>query len=70
MFPKTRQDLVAAGGIGMRNLGLPCEVPIEVGLVLMQDGKPISALCVSVMASDHDGEVATAGGGCDQITLW
>ena len=58
---KVFQDLVAGGGIGMRILGLPGAVPIEGGLVLMQDGKLIGAIGVSGMASDQDGVVAKAG---------
>ena len=60
-FPKAFQDLVAGGGMGMRILGLPGSVPIEGGLVLMQDGKLIGAIGVSGMASDQDGVVAKAG---------
>ena len=45
----------------MRILGLPGAVPIEGGLVLMQDGKLIGAIGVSGMASDQDGVVAKAG---------
>ena len=58
---KVFQDLVAAGGMGLRILGLPGAVPIEGGLVLMQDGKLIGAIGVSGMASDQDGVVAKAG---------
>ena len=58
---KVFQDLVAGGGLGMRILGLPGAVPIEGGLVLMQDGKLIGAIGVSGMASDQDGVVAKAG---------
>lgn len=58
---KVFQDLVAAGGLGMRILGLPGAIPIEGGLVLMQDGKLIGAIGVSGMASDQDGVVAKAG---------
>ena len=58
---KVFQDLVAGGGMGMRILGLPGAVPIEGGLVLMQDGKLIGAIGVSGMASDQDGVVAKAG---------
>ena len=45
----------------MRILGLPGAVPIEGGLVLMQDGKLIGAIGVSGMASDQDGVVPKAG---------
>ena len=58
---KVCQDLVAGGGLGMRILGLPGAVPIEGGLVLMQDGKLIGAIGVSGLASDQDGVVAKAG---------
>ena len=58
---KVFQDLVAGGGMGMRILGLPGAIPIEGGLVLMQDGKLIGAIGVSGMASDQDGVVAKAG---------
>ena len=58
---KVFQDLVAGGGMGMRILGLPGAVPIEGGLVLMQDGKLIGAIGVSGIASDQDGVVAKAG---------
>ena len=46
--------------MGMRILGLLGAVPIEGGLVLMQDGKLIGAIGVSGMASDQDGVVAKA----------
>ena len=45
----------------MGNLEPPGAVPIEGGLVLMQDGKLIGAIGVSGMASDQDGVVAKAG---------
>ena len=45
----------------MRILGLLSAVPIEGGLVFMQDGKLIDAIGVSGMASDQDGVVAKAG---------
>lgn len=60
---KAWQDVVAAGGAGLRILGLEGAVPIEGGLPLLVDGKIVGAIGVSGGSSDQDGVVATAGAG-------
>src|SRR5262249_52635971 len=58
---KALQDALAAGGAGMRILGLRGVTPVEGGLPLMMDGKIVGAIGVSGMASDQDGQCAKAG---------
>lgn len=58
---KAFQDGLAAGGAGLRILGLPGAVPVEGGVPLIADGKIIGAIGVSGDTSDHDGQCATAG---------
>jgi glc operon protein GlcG len=58
---KVWQDLVAAGGAGLRILGLEGAVPIEGGLPLLMDDKIVGAIGVSGGAAAQDGVVATAG---------
>ena len=58
---KVIQDAVAAGGAGIRFLGLRHASPVEGGLPLMVDGKVVGGIGVSGMASDQDGVSAKAG---------
>ena len=59
---KAFQDMVAAGGEGLRMLRLEGAVPIEGGLPLLMDGKIVGAIGVSGGTSQQDGLVAKAGG--------
>jgi len=58
---KAFQDMVAAGGEGLRMLRLEGAVPIEGGLPLFMDGKIVGAIGVSGGTSEQDGVVAKAG---------
>ena len=58
---KAMQDALAAGGDGLRILGLHGATPIEGGLPLIADGKIIGAIGVSGGASSQDGQCAKAG---------
>jgi len=58
---KTFQDGLAAGGAGLRILGLEGAVPVEGGVPLVMDGKIVGAIGVSGDTSDHDGQCARAG---------
>ena len=58
---KTFQDMVAAGGEGIRMLRLEGAVPIEGGLPLLMDGRIVGAIGVSGGTSQQDGLVAKAG---------
>ena len=58
---KAFQDMVAAGGEGLRMLRLEGAVPIEGGLPLLVDGKIVGAIGVSGGTSQQDGVVAKAG---------
>ena len=58
---KALQDALAAGGAGMRILGLKDVTPVEGGIPLVIDGKIVGAIGVSGMASDQDSVCAKAG---------
>ena len=58
---KAFQDMVAAGGEGLRMLRLEGAVPIEGGLPLLMDGKIVGAIGVSRGTSQQDSVVAKAG---------
>ena len=58
---KIFQDAVAAGGDGLRILGLEGAVPIEGGLPLLMDGKIVGSIGISGGTSQQDGVVAKAG---------
>lgn len=58
---KAFQDAVAAGGEGLRVLGLKGAVPIEGGIPLVMDGKIVGAIGVSGGTSAQDGQCAKAG---------
>ncbi len=58
---KTFQDNVAAGGDGLRILGLPGATPVEGGIPLVVDGKIVGAIGVSGATSAQDSQCAKAG---------
>jgi uncharacterized protein GlcG (DUF336 family) len=58
---KVFQDQLAAGGAGLRFLGLAGAVPVEGGIPLIVDGKIIGAIGASGGSSDQDGSTAQAG---------
>lgn len=58
---KVFQDVLAAGGDGLRILGLQGAVPIEGGLPLLLDGKIVGAIGMSGGSSAQDGVAAKAG---------
>ena len=58
---KALQDVVAAGGEGLRMLALPGATPIEGGLVLIHEGRIVGAIGVSGVTSAQDGQIAKAG---------
>lgn len=58
---KAFQDALAAGGAGLRILGLQGAVPVEGGIPIVMDGKIVGAIGVSGDTSDHDGQCAQAG---------
>ena len=62
---KALEDVVAAGGDGLRVLGLPGAVPVEGGIPLVSEGKIIGAIGVSGGASSQDAQCAKAG--ADQL---
>ena len=58
---KVFQDVLAAGGVGLRVLTLRGANAVEGGLPLVVDGKIIGAIGVSGGSSDQDGVVAKGG---------
>ena len=58
---KVFQDVLAAGGVGLRVLTLRGANAVEGGLPLMLDGKIVGAIGVSGGTSEQDGVVAKAG---------
>ena len=58
---KVWEDAVAAGGAGLRILGLEGAVPIEGGLPLLKDGKIVGAIGLSGATAQQDGLAAKAG---------
>ena len=58
---KAFQDTLAAGGDGLRVLGLEGAVPVEGGLPLVANGLIVGAIGVSGGTSAQDGQVAAAG---------
>lgn len=57
---KAFQDVLAAGGEGLRILGLTGVIPVDGGVPLVVQGKIIGAVGVSGGASDQDGQCARA----------
>jgi uncharacterized protein GlcG (DUF336 family) len=58
---KMFQDAVAAGGEGLRFLGLRGAVPAEGGFPIISEGKVVGAIGVSGGAGAQDSQVAKAG---------
>jgi glc operon protein GlcG len=58
---KAFQDMLAAGGDGLRVLGLEGAVPVEGGMPLVMDGRLVGAIGVSGGTSAQDGQCARAG---------
>ena len=58
---KALQDALAAGGDGLRILGLTGAVPVEGGIPLVVDNKIVGAIGVSGGASNQDSQCAAAG---------
>lgn len=58
---KVIQDALAAGGAGMRFLGLRYASPVEGGIPITVDGKIVGGIGVSGVTSEQDGMVAAAG---------
>lgn len=58
---KALQDTLAAGGEGLRILGLPGAVPVDGGVPIVMDGKIVGAIGLSGGTSAQDGQCATAG---------
>jgi uncharacterized protein GlcG (DUF336 family) len=55
------QDAVAAGGDGLRFLGLRGAVPVEGGFPIIMEGKVVGAIGASGGAGNQDAQVAKAG---------
>jgi glc operon protein GlcG len=58
---KAFQDALAAGGDGLRVLGLKGVTPVEGGIPLVMDGKIVGAIGVSGGTSAQDAQCAKAG---------
>jgi uncharacterized protein GlcG (DUF336 family) len=58
---KAFQDTLAAGGEGLRVLGLNGAVPVDGGVPIVVDGKIVGAIGVSGGTSAQDGQCARAG---------
>ncbi len=58
---KVFEDMLAAGGVGLRALSLPGAMAVEGGLPLIKNGEIIGAIGVSGMRAADDGQVAQAG---------
>jgi uncharacterized protein GlcG (DUF336 family) len=58
---KVMQEMLAAGGAGVRVLRLRGAIPVEGGLPLISDGKIIGAIGLSGDSSENDGRCAQAG---------
>jgi uncharacterized protein GlcG (DUF336 family) len=58
---KAFEDALAAGGDGLRILGLPGAVPLEGGIPLVIDGRIVGAIGVSGATSAQDAQCAKAG---------
>jgi uncharacterized protein GlcG (DUF336 family) len=58
---KAFQDVLAAGGEGLRILRLEGAVPLEGGMPIVIQGMIVGAIGVSGVTSQQDGQVAMAG---------
>lgn len=58
---KAMQDVLAAGGDGLRFLALQGAVPVEGGVPITMDGKIVGAVGVSGGSGQQDAQTANAG---------
>jgi glc operon protein GlcG len=58
---KSFEDNLAAGGDGLRTLGLEGAVPLEGGIPIVMDGKIVGAIGVSGAKSSQDAQCAQLG---------
>ena len=58
---KALQDVLAAGGEGLRLLALQGAVPVEGGVPILMDGKIVGAIGLSGGTSAQDGQCARVG---------
>ena len=58
---KAFQDALAAGGEGLRILGIEGAVPVEGGFPLIVEGKIVGAIGVSGATSAQDAQCSKAG---------
>ena len=58
---KALQDVLAAGGEGLRLLALQGAVPVDGGVPILIDGKIVGAIGLSGGTSAQDGQCAAAG---------
>jgi len=58
---KAFQDMLAAGGEGLRVLRIKDAIPVDGGLPIVMGGKIVGAIGVSGGTSAQDGQVAKAG---------
>ncbi len=58
---KALHDVLAGGGVGLRMLVLKGAEPVEGGLPIVVNGKPIGAIGLSGDTSEHDGQCAAVG---------
>ncbi|HEV2962174.1 MAG TPA: heme-binding protein [Candidatus Angelobacter sp.] len=58
---KAFQDALAAGGAGLRILGIEGAVPVEGGLPILMGGKIVGGIGLSGGSSEQDGQCAKAG---------
>jgi glc operon protein GlcG len=58
---KVFEDGVAAGGAGLRVLGIEQIITAEGGVPIIVDGKIIGAIGISGVTSQQDGQIARAG---------
>jgi uncharacterized protein GlcG (DUF336 family) len=58
---KAFQDVLAAGGDGLRVYGIHGAVPVEGGVPIVSDGRIVGAIGVSGGTSAQDGQCARAG---------
>jgi uncharacterized protein GlcG (DUF336 family) len=58
---KAVEDVLAAGGAGLRFLSVPGVMALEGGVLIVSDGKIIGGIGVSGVTSAQDAQVARAG---------
>ena len=58
---KALEDGIAAGGAGLRILGVPGTTPLEGGIPIVIDGKIVGGIGVSGVMSSQDAQIAIAG---------